>query len=36
MVDHTAGGTAYLPLAQISDWATGIARLADDLARSAR
>jgi cytochrome oxidase Cu insertion factor (SCO1/SenC/PrrC family) len=36
MVDHTASGTAYLPLAQISDWATGIARLADDLARSAR
>jgi protein SCO1 len=35
MVDHTAGGTAYLPLAQISDWAGGIARLADDLARSA-
>ena len=36
MVDHTAGGTAYLPLAQISDWASGIARLADDMARSAR
>jgi cytochrome oxidase Cu insertion factor (SCO1/SenC/PrrC family) len=36
MVDHTAGGTAYLPLAQISDWASGIARLADDLARPAR
>jgi cytochrome oxidase Cu insertion factor (SCO1/SenC/PrrC family) len=36
MVDHTAGGTAYLPLAQISDWAGGITRLADDLARSAR
>ena len=35
MVDHTAGGTAYLPLAQITDWAGGIARLADDLARSA-
>ena len=35
MVDHTSGGTAYLPLAQISDWAGGIARLADDLARSA-
>ena len=32
MVDHTANGTAYLPLAQISDWASGIARLADDLA----
>ena len=36
MVDHTAGGTAYLPLAQISDWAGGIARLAGDLARPAR
>jgi cytochrome oxidase Cu insertion factor (SCO1/SenC/PrrC family) len=36
MVDHTASGTAYLPLAQISDWATGIARIADHLARSAR
>jgi cytochrome oxidase Cu insertion factor (SCO1/SenC/PrrC family) len=36
MVDHTANGTAYLPLAQISDWAGGIARLADDLARPAR
>jgi hypothetical protein len=35
MVDHTANGTAYLPLAQISEWASGIARLADDLARSA-
>ena len=35
MVDHMAGGTAYLPLAQISDWAGGIARLASDLARSA-
>ena len=35
MVDHTAGGTAYLPLAQVSDWAGGIARLADDLVRSA-
>ena len=33
MVDHTANGTAYLPLAQISGWATGIARLAGDLAR---
>jgi cytochrome oxidase Cu insertion factor (SCO1/SenC/PrrC family) len=33
MVDHTANGTAYLPLAQISDWAGGIARLAGDLAR---
>ena len=35
MVDHTASGTAYLPLAQVSDWASGIARLADDLARPA-
>jgi protein SCO1 len=35
MVDHTANGTAYLPLAQISDWASGIARVVDDLARSA-
>ncbi len=33
MVDHTANGTAYLPLAQISDWAGGIARLATDMAR---
>jgi cytochrome oxidase Cu insertion factor (SCO1/SenC/PrrC family) len=33
MVDHTANGTAYLPLAQLSDWADGIARLAGDLAR---
>jgi cytochrome oxidase Cu insertion factor (SCO1/SenC/PrrC family) len=32
MVDHTAGGTAYLPLSQISDWAHGIAVLARDLA----
>jgi cytochrome oxidase Cu insertion factor (SCO1/SenC/PrrC family) len=31
MVDHTASGTSYLPLAQISDWAGGIARLATDL-----
>jgi hypothetical protein len=35
MADHTASGAAYLPLAQISDWASGIARLADDLTRSA-
>jgi hypothetical protein len=35
MVDHTANGAAYLPLAQLSDWATGIARLADDMARPA-
>jgi cytochrome oxidase Cu insertion factor (SCO1/SenC/PrrC family) len=31
MVDHTANGMSYLPLAQISDWAGGIARLAADL-----
>jgi cytochrome oxidase Cu insertion factor (SCO1/SenC/PrrC family) len=36
MVDHTAGGTAYLPLGQISGWASGIARLAGDLARTGR
>jgi cytochrome oxidase Cu insertion factor (SCO1/SenC/PrrC family) len=36
MVDHMANGTAYLPLAQISDWAGGIARVVDDLARPAR
>jgi cytochrome oxidase Cu insertion factor (SCO1/SenC/PrrC family) len=35
MVDHMANGAAYLPLARISDWATGIARLADDMARPA-
>jgi cytochrome oxidase Cu insertion factor (SCO1/SenC/PrrC family) len=33
MVDHTANGMSYLPLAQISDWADGIAGLARDLAR---
>jgi cytochrome oxidase Cu insertion factor (SCO1/SenC/PrrC family) len=33
MVDHTANGTSYLPLAQIAAWAGGIARLAGDLAR---
>jgi len=32
MVDHTANGTAYLPLAQITAWADGIARLAGDVA----
>ena len=32
MVDHTANGTSYLPLAQISDWASAIARLAGHLA----
>ena len=31
MVDHTANGTSYLPLAQISGWSGGIARLATDL-----
>jgi protein SCO1 len=35
MVDHTANGTAYLPLAQISAWAGGIVRVVDDLIRSA-
>jgi cytochrome oxidase Cu insertion factor (SCO1/SenC/PrrC family) len=35
VVDHMANGSSYLPLAQVSDWASGIARLADDLARSA-
>jgi cytochrome oxidase Cu insertion factor (SCO1/SenC/PrrC family) len=33
MVDHTSNGTAYLPLAQVSDWSDGIARLANDMAR---
>jgi cytochrome oxidase Cu insertion factor (SCO1/SenC/PrrC family) len=32
MVDHTAKGTAYLPAAQISQWARGIALLARHLA----
>jgi cytochrome oxidase Cu insertion factor (SCO1/SenC/PrrC family) len=32
MVGHTAGGTAYLPLSQIRDWAHGITVLARDLA----
>jgi cytochrome oxidase Cu insertion factor (SCO1/SenC/PrrC family) len=31
MVDHTAGGTAYLPPAQVAAWAGGIARLAKDM-----
>jgi cytochrome oxidase Cu insertion factor (SCO1/SenC/PrrC family) len=31
MVDHTANGMSYLPLAQISDWSGGIARLASGL-----
>ena len=31
MVDHTANGMSYLPLGQISGWASGIARLAADL-----
>src|SRR5579859_8060638 len=30
MVDHTASGASYLPLAQISAWADGIAGLAKD------
>jgi protein SCO1 len=33
MVGHTANGTAYLPPAQVAAWASGIARLAGDLAR---
>jgi protein SCO1 len=33
MVDHTASGTSYLPLVQISAWAGGIATLARDMAR---
>jgi cytochrome oxidase Cu insertion factor (SCO1/SenC/PrrC family) len=33
MADHTANGTAYLPPDQIAAWASGIARLAQDLAR---
>ncbi len=33
MVDHTASGASFLPLAQISDWAGGIAGLAKDLTR---
>jgi cytochrome oxidase Cu insertion factor (SCO1/SenC/PrrC family) len=32
MVDHTAKGTAYLPAAQITQWAQGIALLARHLA----
>jgi cytochrome oxidase Cu insertion factor (SCO1/SenC/PrrC family) len=32
MDDHTANGTAYLPPAQIAAWASGIARLAQDMA----
>jgi len=35
MVDHTAKGTAYLPAAQISQWATGIALIAHHLAAQA-
>ncbi len=35
VVDHMANGTSYLPLAQVSEWASGIARVAGDLARSA-
>jgi cytochrome oxidase Cu insertion factor (SCO1/SenC/PrrC family) len=33
MADHMANGTAYLPPGQIAAWASGIARLAEDLAR---
>jgi protein SCO1 len=32
MVDHTSGGTAYLPLSQVHSWARGIALLARDMA----
>jgi hypothetical protein len=35
MVNHTKKGTAYLPAAQISQWATGIALIARHLAASA-
>lgn len=33
MADHTQGGSAYLPLAQIARWGHGIATVAGDLAR---
>jgi cytochrome oxidase Cu insertion factor (SCO1/SenC/PrrC family) len=33
MVDHTAGGAAYLPASQIAAWGHGLARLAADLGR---
>jgi protein SCO1 len=33
MADHTASGTAYLPLSEIANWSRGIAVLARDLAR---
>ena len=33
MVEHKANGTAYLPPAQVAAWASGIARLAGDMAR---
>jgi len=36
MVDHTAKGTAYLPAAQITQWARGIALIARHLAAPAR
>src|SRR5262249_30873457 len=36
MVDHTKKGTAYLPAAQIGQWATGIALIARHLAAPAR
>jgi cytochrome oxidase Cu insertion factor (SCO1/SenC/PrrC family) len=35
MVDHTKKGTAYLPAAQIGQWAAGIALIARHLAASA-
>ena len=34
MADHKANGTSYLPPDQIAAWASGIARLAGDMARS--
>jgi cytochrome oxidase Cu insertion factor (SCO1/SenC/PrrC family) len=33
MADHRSNGTSYLPPSQIAAWASGIARLAGDLAR---
>jgi cytochrome oxidase Cu insertion factor (SCO1/SenC/PrrC family) len=35
MVDHTKKGTAYLPAAQVIQWAKGIALVARDLTASA-
>ena len=34
MADHKTNGTSYLPPGQIAAWASGIARLAGDMARS--